>query len=566
MQCAGHCHYLPVKSKIKPSLALHETDMTFSASRPIAVFVALLLALLAFTELGTRKLADPDEGRYSEIAREMAMSNDFITPRLNALKYFEKPPLQYWATAISFKVFGESEFSARLYIFLCALGCVLLIGYTAARLYGGEAGVYVALTLVGAWYFTVFTQIVTLDVGLTFWMTMGVCGFMIAQSVQNDASRRRWMLIAWTGMAGAVLSKGLIGIVFPSAAIFFYCLTQRDWRRLAKLEWFYGLALFFVITVPWHVAVSLQNPEFPQFYFVHEHFERFLTASHRRGAPWWSFAALAVLGLMPWGLALFPAISNGWRNAAFRISKTNGTTFAPVKFALIFSGFVLLFFSLSSSKLPGYILPIMPFLALAIGLYFKNVPSKTMAWLILPTLPLALAGIFAVWRDTGSSQMMMAGLGVWAFAVAIACVMLARHKKLLALQTMAVAMTVMIMLIARGVDTTIPNKITVATAEAIKKYLTPETRLYAIKIYDQSLPFNLKRTMTLVEYVDEFEMGQRAEPTKHIASINDLPASWNAPGAAIAIIQPTGADELTALGLNFEIIYQDQRRVAIRKL
>lgn len=537
-----------------------------SIPRPFVFVIALILALLALSELGTRRLADPDEGRYSEISREMAQSNDFVTPRLNGLKYFEKPPMQYWATAIAFKLLGESEFSARLYTFLCALGCIFIIGYTGGRLYGIDTGIYAAMALVSSWYFTAFTQIVTLDTGLTFWMTLGVCGFLIAQSAANEASRRRWMLIAWAGMAGAVLSKGLIGIVFPSAAIFFYCLTQRDWRLLARLEWFYGLAIFFALTVPWHAMVASINPEFAHFYFIHEHFERFFTTVHRREAPWWTFVAITFLGLLPWGLALLPAALNGWRNTALRIGKPDGSTFAPLKFVLIFSTFVLFFFSISSSKLPGYILPIFPALALLIGAYLKDAPHKSLAWLMLPTIMLALGGAFAAWKSfSATGNLMIAGLLIWAMATLIAFVMLQRGHKWLGITTMAIAMPIMILFTARGFDATSPKKLSYAVAEAINQRITPETRLYSIKIYDQSLPFYLKRTLTLVEYVDEFEMGQKARPAKHIASIKDLPAAWSMPGPAIAIIQPDAVNELKALNINFEIIYQDQRRVAIKK-
>ncbi len=537
-----------------------------SISRSFLLILAFALTLLMLSELGTRRLADPDEGRYSEISREMAQSNDFVTPRLNGLKYFEKPPMQYWATAAAFKLLGENEFSARLYTFLCALGCIFLIGYTGSRLFGAESGIYAVLALVGSWYFTAFTQVITLDIGLTVWMTLGVCGFLLAQSADNTSSRRRWMLIAWAGMAFAVLSKGLIGIVFPSAAIFFYWVIQRDWRLLAKLEWFYGLLLFFVITVPWFAVVSLQNPEFPHFFFIHEHFERFLSNTHRREGPWWTFVAITFLGFMPWGLALFPAILNGWRNSGLRIGKPDGSTFLPLRFVLIFSAFVLFFFSISSSKLPGYILPIFPALALVIGAYLKHAETKLLGWFSLPTLALALGGAFAAWKTYAAmGSLIIAGLLIWALAVLIAFWMFRQHKRSSGVIIMSVATCLLTGLAARGFDDIAPKKLSYAVAEAIKQHLTPETRLYAIKIYDQSLPFYLKRTLTLVDYVDEFEMGQKAEPAKHIATIKDLPAAWSMAGPAIAIIQPDAVNELKAIGINFEIIYQDARRIAIKK-
>ena len=130
---------------------------------------------------------------------------------------------------------------------------------------------------------------------------------------------------------------------------------------------------------------------------------------------------------------------------------------------------------------------------------------------------------------------------------------------------MAAATMILVVLLSHGYDRLSPLKSSFAVSQAISERLKPETRLYAVKIYDQSLPFYLKRTLTLVEYVDEFEMGQNAEPGKHIAAIKDFPAAWSMPGPAIAIIQPSSVDELTALGINFEIIYRDARRLAVQK-
>src|SRR5258707_11578878 len=109
--------------------------------------VLAVVALAVGVDNLYRPLANPDEGRYSEISREMAASGDFVTPRLNGLKYFEKPPMQYWATAIAFKLFGESDFSARLYTTLCALGCLLLVLYAGTRLFDLETGTYAAFAL-----------------------------------------------------------------------------------------------------------------------------------------------------------------------------------------------------------------------------------------------------------------------------------------------------------------------------------------------------------------------------------------------------------------------------------
>src|SRR5438128_4248167 len=171
---------------------------------PLARWV---LALLAFVALGiaasnmARPLANPDEGRYSEISREMAASGDWVTPRLNGIKYFEKPPLQYWATAAAFEVFGVNEFAARIYVLACGLATILLVGFTALRLWNAEVALASMLALVASPYFLALGGIVTLDMGLTLWTTATLCAFLLAeQAAQSSKAHRSWMLAAWAAM------------------------------------------------------------------------------------------------------------------------------------------------------------------------------------------------------------------------------------------------------------------------------------------------------------------------------------------------------------------------------
>src|SRR5512141_3500032 len=146
----------------------------------------LLLALAVFTlvwfsTLQYRKLIKPDEGRYAEIPREMVVTGDWITPRLNGIKYFEKPPLQYWATAAAFRAFGVNEPAARLYTLLCGLLTVLLVGYTGWRLSGVPLGLASMVVLASSPYFFIMGGIVTLDMGLTLWTTLTFCAFVLSE-------------------------------------------------------------------------------------------------------------------------------------------------------------------------------------------------------------------------------------------------------------------------------------------------------------------------------------------------------------------------------------------------
>lgn len=547
----------------------------------IIAFILLLAMFLSMDSLGGRKLANPDEGRYSEIAREMALSGDFITPRLNGLKYFEKPPLQYWATAITFKLFGISEFTARLYTALCGLGAIFLMVLVGWKLYDEKVAVLSALILLSAPYFAALTEIVTLDMGLAFWMTLSLSGFLLGEaSSHSRVAHRNWLIVAWAGAAGAVLSKGLIGVVFPAATVFLYCLIKRDFSLLKRLQWGWGLLVFFALTAPWFILVSRENPEFARFFFIHEHFERFLSDGHRRTEPWWYFFPILLAGFLPWALTLFPAMFHGWRQQGVsRFGTLDERDFRPLQFALIFSVFVLLFFSKSSSKLPAYLAPIFPPLALVLAVYLRDATAKRLSWLVLPISAVAAYGAYAAWhaparRGTNDfSRPLYDEMSVWVMAAAaiiaaaslIAFFLLRTERKWTATFLFALGTMLGIELIERGYENLSPLQSGYALSQAIQQKMTPETRLYAIKTYDQSLPFYLERTLTMVEYVDEFELGQKQEPQKYIPSVTQLPPLWNAPGPAIALIQPTGADELRALGMAFEVIHRDPRRAAIYK-
>ena len=161
------------------------------------------------------------------------------------------------------------------------------------------------------------------------------------------------MLVAWVAMALAVLSKGLIGIVFAGALVFFQVVTSRDLSVLKRMRWLPGLGLFALIAAPWFVLVSRANPEFAHFFFVHEHFERFLTHEARRVQPWWFFLPIVAFGFLPWTLALPGAIHDAWAAEA-------GRRFQPLRVMLAWCAVVILFFSMSGSKLPAYVLPVFP--------------------------------------------------------------------------------------------------------------------------------------------------------------------------------------------------------------
>lgn len=535
--------------------------------------ILVVLAIAVGIDTLDRPLANPDEGRYSEIAREMASSGDWVTPRLNGIKYFEKPPLQYWATALSLKLFGENEYAARLYGALCAVGILALVGFTARRLWGAETGMASMLALVSSPYFMALGTIVTLDMGLTLWTTATFCAYLVAEiSPAGSRERRRWMLAAWAGIALAVLSKGLIGIVFPGAALGLACILRRDFSPLARMEWGRGIVLFLALAAPWFVLVSLANPEFPRFFFVHEHFERFVSTVHRRSEPWWYFIPILIAGFLPWMLALPAAIVRAWREEA----RVEGPR--PLRFALLWSAFVLLFFSASGSKLPAYILPAFPPLALVLGRYLSAADTKRLALMAAPIAVVAVVLGVAGWQAPDRAKeewtrvlymearpWAVAGAAALCASVVAAAVMLRRGRRWPALVAIAVGTVLLIDCVEDAYETLSPRQSGLIVAEKMRPYLSAVPRLYSVRHYDQTVPFYIGRTMTLVEYVDEFEPGLKSESGRDLPSVDLFAPDWLRPGDALAIMHPGTFETLRKDGLPMQVLHEDPRRVLVRK-
>src|SRR6185503_323298 len=219
---------------------------TFTAmSKPVSSLLIALLAALWLGSLGLRPLYKPDEGRYGEIPREMVASGDWVTPRLNGFKYFEKPPLQYWSTAAAFSAFGVHDWSARLWTALTGFAGLILAFCYGNLLFGRPVGFYAAAILVGSPLYALLGQVNTLDMGVTFFLSAAVFAFAAGH-----------MLVFWAACALAVLSKGLIGIVLPLAAVFLFMVITRDWSVMRRIRPLAGPLVFLLIAAPWFIAVS----------------------------------------------------------------------------------------------------------------------------------------------------------------------------------------------------------------------------------------------------------------------------------------------------------------------
>jgi 4-amino-4-deoxy-L-arabinose transferase-like glycosyltransferase len=545
------------------------------------LLAAVLLTLLWFAALDMRKLHHPDEGRYAEIAREMLQSGDWVTPRLDGLKYFEKPPLQYWLAAGAFAIFGVHDWSARLPSALFGWLAVIAVGYAGARIADVTTGLFAAGALAACVWQIGIAHFLTLDAMLSGWLALALAAFLVAQSAATTlASRRRWMLGAWVAVAGAVLTKGPIGLVIPAGALALHSLAARDWAVWRRLAWLPGIAVVLLLCAPWFVAVSSRNPEFARFFFIHEHVERFLTTEHRREGAWWYFVPLLIVGLLPWtGLLLkMPA---AWRDATRGV---NG--FAWVRFCLAWALFVFLFFSVSGSKLPSYILPLFPALALVIGWVLARMSSAWWRWLLGSIAVGSSVAAVGLWLGfdrlaqrlatdrtpaevyVSFGQSLKAGTTLFAIAAVASC--LAERRGTVAARGLAIVLLALGMNLAMQLgfwanDGLSPSRSTAGLVTALEAAPgTPydaRAPFFQVRLYDQTLPWYLRRTTTVVDYRDELALGLDAEPGKGIADTHTWIARWNSLPQAYALMTPETYEELRRDGVPMRIAARSARYV-----
>jgi len=535
-----------------------------------------VFAALWFGTLDYRKLIKPDEGRYAEIAREMAASGDWITPRLNGIKYFEKPPLQYWASAAAFKLFGANEWTARLWPGLTGFLGVLLALYTGTRLFGPTAGRFAAMVLGTSLLYLFIGHMNTLDMGLAFFLEAALCAFLLAQSSRRGSpEERRWMLAAWCAMALAVLSKGLIGLVLPAATLVAYSVLQRDlmvWKRI-HLGW--GGLLFFAVAAPWFAAAASVNPEFIRFFFIHEHFERFLTAGHSRAQPLWYFIPVTLAGLLPWTTIALQAIGSAWHHGPIGSAPER---FDSRRFLALWAIVIFLFFSASGSKLPSYVLPLFPAVALLAGDLLTRLRFEGLRRHLVVAALVAVASLAALLRLSGSGDAetpaaMMARYRDWLFiaaavflvAAAIAIWRNQRRHPPQALAVLALGAFIASNLVLLGHEALGRSSSSYYIAGQVKPLLRPGVPFYSVGMYEQTLPFYLERTMTLVEYRDEFAFGLDQEPHLSIATVDAFRARWDADREAFAVTTESRHRELESKGFAMKLVARDTRRIIVSK-
>ena len=372
-----------------PALTTTSNQAHDSAQSPSERWVSWLLfafvVILFFYRLGGPALFEPDEGRNAEKAREILLLNDWITPHENFHAVLDKPIFFYWLIALSYKLFGISEWAARLPSALSALGCVLVVYFFVRRWWGEWEARWSVLTLATSVGFFIFSRIVIFDMTLTAFITLALWAFYHA--VHESGRKARWntCAILYLALGAATLTKGLVGLVVPGLIFFCYLLLSKSWPVLGKIRLLTGAALFVLVVAPWYILAETHNPGYLRYYLWEEHFGRFATMKFDRFSPWYFYLYVAPLGLLPWIFLLPCTIQNYWRR------KLDAKTL----WLILWAALPIVFFSLSKAKLPHYILPSFPPLAILIGVALPRVLREsqglcrfgfTAAWLTLSSL------------------------------------------------------------------------------------------------------------------------------------------------------------------------------------
>ncbi len=340
-------------------------------------WVIALIAVTAAIYLGSAgipALLDDADSFYAEVAREMNLRGDWITPYANGIRYLEKPPLFFWLISLSYGILHTvGGFAARMPTALAVIALVYVTRQIGTLLYGNRAGLLSGLVLATSMGTFLFTRIILPDALFTLFLSLIFYSYL---RWKQEDRKNSWLLWMYGFTALAVMAKGLIGLVFPAGILFFTLVTNRNWSDILRLISIKGILLLLAITAPWHILIGLRNPGFFWFYFINEHVLRFLGKRYPMDygtvplAPFW---LLHMVWLFPWSIYLLTLFDPGTFRR--RLAEYGENFILPVAWALT----ILLFFSFSS-RLEYYTVPAFPALALICGVQCSAFWERGKGW------------------------------------------------------------------------------------------------------------------------------------------------------------------------------------------
>lgn len=467
------------------------------------IWLTFFLSIFYMLWMGSYALFTPDEGRYSEIAREMIATKDYITPRLNGVVFLDKPILYYWLQASAIHLFGLKEWALRFWPVCLGIFGALYTYVAGYLLFNRRVGILSALILATSPLYFGGAHYANLDLEVAVLISASLFSFIIAMKVKTLQVQTPFLLIAYFFAGLAALTKGLIGLAFPMMIIGLWIFLLNRWVILKKMRIVTGLLLFFVITLPWYIAVQKANPEFFQFFFLKQQVARFLTTEHfNNRTPIWFYLPIVIAGLFPWCIFLIPALASHVKNCW-----ENRQKYATELFLLIWLVFIFIFFSIPKSKTIGYILPTMPALALLLGSFLSQFWEKNRSfllnisvifYLIVCAAILGACCFVAFFKPTYAHLSWY--LGFIAMTFSFSAISIIQFRKNLFPTTFYIlfitACTFLLIVIAGCNE--INQKTIKPLATQIKSHLKPTDEIVAYYKYSQDLPLYLERRITIV--------------------------------------------------------------------
>jgi 4-amino-4-deoxy-L-arabinose transferase-like glycosyltransferase len=351
------------------------------------IVLAVVCGFLFFYGLGAFGLVGADEPRYAQVAREMLERGDWVTPTLGHQPWLEKPALLYWEEMIAFRIFGVSDWAARVPSAYSALLMIVTI-YLFLRRFRPGAELDGALMTASGAAVIGFARAAGTDMPLAANFTMG----LLAWYSWYESQERRWLIVASAFLGLATLAKGPVAGAFFVLIVVAFAAVRSDWRLITRTLWLPGIAAYCVVTLPWFVAVQWRNPEFFRVFILEHNLARFGTSLYRHQQPFWYFLVVALIGLLPWTIFTIAAMADtvrGWKAEGRRIF---GGEDAFDVFLLLWLAVPIIFFSFSQSKLPGYILPALPAAPILVASFVRR---RTSSGLTVSRATVVLHAIFA---------------------------------------------------------------------------------------------------------------------------------------------------------------------------
>jgi 4-amino-4-deoxy-L-arabinose transferase-like glycosyltransferase len=468
------------------------------------VLWVLLFTFSMFTGLSSRPLTEPDEGRNAEIGREMLAADDYVLPRLNALPNADKPPVSAVLVAGSFRLLGVSEASARLPSALATLLTALLTGALAVRLFGSGAGWLAGGAFLVSPLTWTYGQIVILDPLFTLCVVAAIAAFYLAVEaaiLKRPRTRLAWSLAGWACIAVAILTKGPVGLLLPLLVMTPYA----AWRRslLAVLDW-RGALLAAALVAPWVWMIEARLPGFLRYVLLVETWERVTADTLHRSKPFWYFIPMLLIGAFPWSAVAISGVSRAlkaWRTDRWRSADPRWVLLA------LWILLPLIFFSLSRSKLPHYVLPLAPaFSLLMAGLWaspkspeLPGLRGASWTWLVVGAV-CGIAAFLPVLRDLAEpwrSQALVLALVGCAAGIAAGLIGLSQRSLAASAAVWIVSSPVLLLLMAaQPFLVSLSNELSSRDlAEAIRSALPAGGQVVGVHAFPPSLPFYLKRPL-----------------------------------------------------------------------